>query len=124
MSVTRAKYTGTALPTDSDTFVLFTTVETGKGANFFAMLGVERFSVNIKNSHAGTIKTYKSMDRGTNWLQVSANAVGVPSASDENVAEYLVGSYIDWKVSWVNGGTTQTTFGIDMSLHTDRSAGV
>jgi len=117
MSKTRVKYTGTALPTDSDTFVLFTTVETGKGASFFAMLGIETFQAAIKCSHACTLKSYASKDRGTTWEEVSTTALTLSTTLD-NVVHYMVGSYPDWKLSLINGGTTQTTFVCGMSLST------
>lgn len=119
MSLTHVKYAGTALPTDSDTFVLFTTVETGKGQNFLPMLGIETFEITVKCSHAGTFKGYASKDRGTNWVQVSETAIAASPSTGSDSVSILVGSYADWKLSWVNGGTTQTTFVLNMALSTN-----
>lgn len=117
---TRAKYTGTALPADSDTEVLFSTT-TMPMASFFQITGIRRVVFDIKNSHIGTIKVYKSDDRGTNWEQISEDSVAVPAATDTNTYDYLVEPYRDWKAEWVNGGTTQTKFEIDIALTDDRS---
>ena len=117
MTTTRVKYTGTALPTDSDVHVLFdTTVAFASGANLFQLSGTKRFLLDIKNSHAGTLKMYKSDDRGTNWNQIDQVSVAAAAATDSNVYDLLVALYRDWKIEWTNGGTTQTTFEIDQML--------
>lgn len=123
MTYSAIKYMGTALPTLSATFTLFTTVDTGM-SNFFPIAGLHRFLVDIKNSHAGTLKEYKSDDGGTTWNQISETAIAAAAATATNVKDYLVSGYRDWKVDWVNGGTTQTTFEIDMSVTGQRGATV
>lgn len=118
---TRLSYSGTALPTDSDTFVLFSTQGTGFWSGFLQHTCTKRFVVDIQNSHAGTLNTYKSDDGGTNWKQTGSIPVAATTAT-VNVLDVVVEHYRDFKCEWVNGGTTQTAFEIDMALVPDRAA--
>ena len=111
------KYTGTALPLLNTTYTLFSTVvAAATAANFFGLCSAKRFIMDIKNSHTGTLKWYKSDDRGTAWNQIGQVSVAVPAATASNVYDILVHGYRDWKIDFVNDGDTQTTFEIDMSL--------
>lgn len=118
MSNTHVKYTGTALPADANTYTLFdtTTANAGMGASFFANSNTKRFLLDIKNDQAGTLKVYKSDDRGTNWNQIDQVSVAAAAATDTNTYDFLVAQYKDWKITWTNGGVTQTTYEIDMAL--------
>ena len=123
MSTARPKYNGTALPLLNTTETLFSTVTAfASGKNLFPLTGTKRFHVDIKNSHSGTLKEYKSDDRGTNWNQISETAIAAAAATGTNARDYIVGDYQDWKLDFVNDGTTQTTFEIDMSMSTERAA--
>ena len=125
MSHSRVKYNGTALPIDATTETLFSTVAafvTSQSA--FAMMGVHRVVVRLKNDQAGTLKTYRSVDRGTNWSQVSQTSVAAAAATASNDYDFLVEGYLDFKIDWLNGGVTQTTFAPDISLITDRATTV
>jgi hypothetical protein len=86
------------------------------GANFFSHTGTRRVMVTIKNSHAGTLKEYRSTDKGATWTQISETAVAAPAASASNTYKYHVSQFNDWKLDWVNGGSAQTTFTVDISL--------
>lgn len=117
MSYSTVKYTGTALPLLNTTETLFSTVTAfATGANMFALAGIKRFLLDLKNSHSGVLKVYKSDDRGTNWNQIDNVVVAAAAATDSNVYSFLVHGYRDWKIDFVNDGTTQTTFEVDMSL--------
>ncbi len=124
MPHTNVTYKGTALPADSTTVSIFDT-STFSSKRFISNGNYDRLLVDVKNSHTATYKWYKSSDRGTNWNQIGESAVSVPAATASNVTDFLITGYDDFKLEWVNGGTTQTTFEIDISLgESDRSVGV
>lgn len=115
-SVVRPKYTGTALPTGATTVVIFTTVQAGFGANWFASHGLNRLLMSVNNSQAGTLNAYESSDRGANWVKIDTLAVAAASANTERINDYLVEQYQDWKLEWVNGGVDQTVFAVNLSI--------
>ncbi len=112
MSFARFKYTGTTPGADSSTYTLFTT--TGYGEGHLAMSGASKFVLNLKHSHGGTLNSYKSDDRGTNWRQLSSDPISSPASIGVTHVEYLVGALRDWKLEWVNGGTAQSPWVPDM----------
>ena len=117
MGNAKLSYTGTALPVANTTYTLFSTVVAAPTAqNFLGLCGAKRFLMDIKNSHAGTLKWYKSDDRGTNWNQIGQVSMAAAGSTASNVYDILVHGYADWKIDLLNGADTQTTFEIDMSL--------
>lgn len=119
---TRIKYTGTALPTNADTFTLVdTTTAASQGALVFA--GVKRYTIDIKHSHDGTLKLYKSPDKGTTWHLLNTVAM-TGGGTDTNRHDELIEGYLDFKATWTNGGVTQTTFSPDQAFVYDRAAAV
>lgn len=112
----RPKYTGKALPDNADVAIIFTTVQAGFGANWFASHGLNRLLVSINNSQAGTLNAYESSDRGVNWVKIDTLAVAAAAASTERINDYLVEQYRDWKLEWVNGATIQTVFTVNISI--------
>lgn len=122
----KAKYTGSALPGNAEVVVLFATAPTytagvsdNRGfaiANFLQQAGVHRVLVDLTNDQAGTLKAYQSNDRGVTWTQVTADtAVAASAANSENMYDFLVEPYSDWKVTWTNGATPQTTFTVNIT---------
>ena len=120
------KYMGSALPGNAETVTLFTTAPTGTapfatygaflGANMLDSSGISRIMVRLQNDQAGTLKAYKSNDRGVTWVRVEADvAVAAAAANAENIHDYLVEGYADWRLDWTNGATPQTTFRPDIS---------
>ena len=114
-------YTGSALPGNGETVVLVATARTsgsdvgvlgppGGIGNVFQLLGIRRIVVALRNDQAGTLKEYKSMDRGVTWLQISNTSVAAAAANSQNIYDFLVEPYSDWKVEWVNGAAPQTAF--------------
>ena len=116
----RVKYIGTALPADSDVETIFDTTSTGHWTDMLNHMGVKRVRFEAKHSHNATVNTYFSDDGGTNWEAVSSTAV-TGGGSDTNIVDALVEGYKDWKMEWVNGGTTQTEFKPVIALVCDRS---
>lgn len=123
----RVQYLDTALPTGSATFALFDTTVASANVtqkeralpNLFSRNGFETFELSVKCSQAGTLKSYASQDRGTTWVQVSETAIAASASTGSDFINFMVGMYADWKLSWVNGGVTQTSFVLDMALSTN-----
>lgn len=110
---------------DTNVYNLFNSV-TSFGGGLLPSKGASRVNVNIKNSHAGTIRSYRSGDKGTTWTQFG-NDIVVPAAGATDVSGpymFLVDTYRDVKIDWVNGGSAQTTWLPEVTMVCgDRSSG-
>jgi hypothetical protein len=88
--------------------------------------GVSRVVFTLKNSHLGTLKAYESMDKGANWVQVGGDiSVAAAAATDVNGPyDFLVDAYDDFRLTWTNGGSAQTTWrpGVQLIIG-DRASG-
>lgn len=118
------KYTGTALPTDSDTFELFNSVTAFNGAgHMLDMRGIKRILISLRNDESGTLKMYESEnDDDTGWVQCRADeAVSAVASNDDNEVDFLVEGRRHVKIEWENGGTTQTSFAPNITGICDRS---
>lgn len=91
---------------------------------FFQHAGIHKMIFDIKCTQAGTIKWYKSSDRGTTWRQEGSQAIAAPAATDSVVQEFLVEAYLDFKVEWTNGGVAQATWAVDIVGSPDRAAAI
>ncbi len=110
-SYTKIAYIGTALPTGANVVVLFSSVVSFPMANAFQMIGIHRILVGLQNDQAGTIKGYRSVDRGVTWVRCVADiAVAAAATNDVNDYDFLVEQYDDFKLEWTNGGSNQTVF--------------
>lgn len=111
------KYTGSTPGADTNTYTLLNSTTAFSGANFMATFGKPRLLLSIMNNQAGTLKVYRSSDRGTTWTQCMADiAVSAVASNTANFYDLLLAEYPDIKVDWVNGGSAQTTWYIDMAL--------
>lgn len=123
----RISYTGSTPGTDANTYVLFATFQATSNAQWpqdaFALFGMRKFALDLKHSHGGTLNAYKSSDRGVNWRQVSTEVIAAPAATAGTQREFLVEGVQDWKLEWVNGGTAQSPWVIDMSMSDQRAFG-
>lgn len=118
---------------DSNTYVMFdSTVTFGVGIDgdsrnqTLNAHGISRIPFTLKNSHAGTIRSYESMDKGLNWVQFG-NDTAVAASGSTDVSgpyDFLVDTYDDVRIIWVNGGSAQTTWrpGIQL-IPGDRASG-
>lgn len=105
---------------DSNTYSLFNSV-TSFGGGLLPTKHASRLEVSIKNAAAGTIKTYFSRDKGTNWYQFNGD-IAVPAAAATDISgpyDFLIDPYPDVKVDWVNGGSAQTTWVPTVTLISD-----
>jgi hypothetical protein len=107
---------------DSNTYNLFSSVVAFQGARMAPQMGYKRLVVDIKNAGGnGTLKFYKSVDRGVNWLQIDEIAVTAPAANATNVYDFLIEEYDDFKLDWVNGGTIQNPWSVSIALTDSRN---
>jgi hypothetical protein len=118
MTITRLKYTGSTPGADANTYVLFSTVAAACPGNWGPMCGFHTFHYDIDNDQAGTLNLYKSSNRGTSWTQMSTTAVAIPAANTSNNGVLLIEGLADFKVEWVNGGSAQTVWAVDMDVST------
>lgn len=117
-NIVRVKYTGATPGADASTYTLFSTVTAFPGANYCAMGGLGRLVLALANSAAGTLKGYVSEDRGINWTQILPDtAVSARTAGNQNPFDIRIGEYPDFKLDWVNGGSAQTTWLVEMALY-------
>lgn len=121
MTFSRIKYTGSTPGADTDTYNLYDSTENGV-EGLFALAGLKKFVVDIKHDTAGTLKWYKSNDKGVSWEQIGEEAIGIPAATATTYKEYTVEPYLHWKIDWVNGGSAQSPWDVDMALHGERAA--
>lgn len=127
------KYVDTALPTGSAVFVLFNTAPVASGGtglgqtgaragtvpfgNWAPTNGLHAYHLNVVHSHAGTVKGYKSIDRGVTWKQFYDSAsIGAPAAGSSTDQVVSVEGMADFAFTWTNGGTNQTSFDITQNL--------
>jgi hypothetical protein len=115
------KYSGGTPGADSSTYSVFNTVTAFPGARALQLAGIARITLAMTHSHDLTIKAYQSQNRGTTWDQIFEEAVTAPAATANTVRDFLTESYHDFKIEFVNGGSAQTTFYVDVSGHTSHS---
>lgn len=122
MAATEVKYTDTALPTDSDTFVLFNSenlLPVG-AANMINNCGWQRYTATIWHSQNGTVNGYFRDTGSATWRKFFAAAK--TAGTEASTVDVLIGGMGEVKFEWVNGGVTQTAFDIKQALDTDRGA--
>lgn len=122
MPYAHVKYTGSTPGNDSNTYNLFTTI--GKGGNYFGQNDIHKLALDLKTDQVGTLKAYKSQNGDASsptFEQIYEESVAAPVSTSSTLREFVVDPYADWKLDWVNGGTIQTKFLVDMGLITDRA---
>lgn len=121
-AIAQPRYGGSALPGNAETVVLFSTVVAFPGKSFHAGAGIHRILIDIDHDQSGTIKAYRSNNRGVTWTQFyDSGAIAAPGATASTERDIAVEPLQDWKVEWVNGATPQTLFLVDMALLGERS---
>ena len=119
MSDSTIDVSGVAPGADSDTDVMFTTVDGQIGRNYFPNNGIRRANVVIVHNEACTLTWYRSVDGGTNWIQLGTQAL-TGSATESNEVDIKVEGERDWKLEVTNGGSAQTTWSALLTLVTTR----
>lgn len=102
---------------DANTYNLFNSV-TSFGGGLLRSKDVSRLTFSVENDQAGTLKFYRSTNKGTNWDQVGGDiAVTAAAATDiSGPHDYLCDTYQDVKLDWVNGGVAQGTWRPEVTL--------
>lgn len=121
--ITVLKYADTALPTNSDTVVLFSEGAYAQpGMYQLQGAGDLKYVLRLRNSHAGTLKIEKSDDNST-FTVIHQQDVPASSTNHVNKFAIAVNGYPFFRVRWTNGGTTQTTFDPMQCLAYDENPG-
>jgi len=94
---------------DTNVYNMFNSV-TAFGGGLLPSKHLSRLEFSVVNGQAGTLRFYRSVDKGTNWDQ-SGGDIAVPAngATDINGPyDYLIDPHTDVKLDWVNGGVAQS----------------
>lgn len=113
---TRVKYTGSTPGADSNTYVIFSSVTSFPGANFVQGAGLKRISIRFDHIYTGTVNMYRSVNRGSTWTQISSQQQSAPDTTQSSYFDVSVEAFADFKVEWVNGGTAQSPWSVDIAL--------
>ena len=119
----RARLAVPAAPAIGATIDLFNSVTT-YGAGQMRMLCVDRVQINFQSishgSAANGLKAYASSDGGTNWDEVDfadstgtatmPDTVAASTAGADNIYDFWLAAYSDFKLTYTNGGTKPTTW--------------
>ena len=113
--VVRLKYSGTAPGADSNTYTIFTTVDGSIPRGWGDQADIHSFRYDVKHSQNGTMKGYHSLDGGTTWTQVydSGTLTAPATTSKDSVS---VEGYRDFKFEWVNAGSAQATWVVNLDV--------
>ncbi len=118
------RYTGSVPGADSNTYNIFSSVTAFTGASMAQNNGAKRLFVTIDNPQSATLKFYRSIDRGTNWVQVGGDFAVTSSATDVATFDGLIEGFPDFKLDLVNGGSAQTGMTVSIALTGERSPAV
>lgn len=78
--------------------------------------GIETFVLDVSASEAGTVKAYKSQDRGVTWVQFIADLAHAGTTDTVSLkVSYDVAPLMEFRLDWVNGGVAQGTWLVDMA---------
>ena len=108
----RLVYRGASPGADTNAYPLF---DSTQSPSPFVHWQKDRMTVRIRCNAAGTLRVYSSNDRRT-FSQVFADVAVSASTNPGTFSDFFVGDLQDVKVEFVNGGSAQTTFLVDMSL--------
>lgn len=122
MSFPKIRYTGSTPGADANTYTLFNSYTAGLPGHWPAMSGTFKIVIDIKHDQAGTLKWYKNMsDNDTGWVQMGQLSVTAPASTAGSQLEVFVEAERQVKVDWVNGGSAQSPFSVDIGLSSDRA---
>lgn len=116
----RLRYAGSTPGADSNSYVLFdtTALTSGGGLGLTALGSPGRFVVNIRNDQTGTLRAYRL--NGSTWEQAYPDQA-VAASSTGGIYDFFVGTFDHFRLVWVNGGSAQTVWSVDMALLGDSS---
>ena len=126
----KVKYNGpTSFYTGTDTgvpatFTLFNSVTSFGGADQIPMHGLRRLTIDEASNKGGTLKVYKSQDRGVTWIQTQSYDLGSTAATAyTRVSDVLIEMYADVKAEFSYTATcdSATFFSVDMLVGDSRN---
>jgi len=122
----KVNYNSTTPGADGNTYVLFATAPPSAGSTNFAFVGkrvhqgagLHRFIIDLGHANAGTMNFYRSQNRGVTWDQVfTSGSIAAPAATSSTIRDFAIEPYDDFKLEWVNGGSSQAArWVVDMAL--------
>lgn len=118
------RYTGSVPGADSNTYPIFSSGTAFTGASMAQNCGLKRLFVTIDHPQSATLKFYRSIDRGTTWVQVGGDYAITASATDVSTFDGLIEGFPDFKLDLVNGGSAQTGMTVTIALTGERAAAV
>lgn len=118
------RYTGSVPGADSNTYPIFNSVTAFPGAWMAQNTGIKRLFVTIDHPQSATLKFYRSIDRGTTWVQVGGDYAITASSTDVSTFDGLIEGFPDFKLDLVNGGSAQTGMTVTIALTDERAAAV
>ena len=113
---TRFKYSGAAPGADTNTYAIFSTVTAFPFACAAQQAGDKRLRITFDHIYTGTVNLYRSVNRGVTWTQVMTREHYAPAAAGCSVFDVPIEAFADFKVEWVNGGTAQDPWDVDIAL--------
>ena len=114
---TKIRYDDSVLPTGAGTTTLFDTTVACTGKGQLQAGHIKKFCYNIVHDENGSIRLDKSDDRGATFVTVRTTAHTAGTSEAEIPIEY----FDDFRVVWVNGGTDQTSWHVDLALSDQRA---
>jgi hypothetical protein len=113
----------TTAPTGAGSTTLFDSIAAW-GQDALPGLDVKRISFNTMNDQAGTLNASRAVRGSTTYDIYMSIAVGIPAANNiSGPYDFLIDTYWNWKLVWVNGGSNQTVWRPEMHGHEDRVKG-
>lgn len=116
---TKVALVNTALPTGSDTIELYSSVVGATAPHQLVSGGMKLFLLDIAHDEDGTIRVEKSKDRGLTWHTVTTTAITAAVPTTKQAFQLEV--FDDFRVLWINGGSDQTVWVVDMCLSNQRA---
>lgn len=102
-------YSGSTPGADSNTYVLFDS--SLEAVNLLAAEGSTDYRLELKHSHAGTLRAYAQAGRSGTWVQFYERILNAPTNTTKMRRVTIpLGGHDDIKVEFVNGGSAQTTW--------------
>ena len=100
---------------DSNEYTLFDST-VALGAGLLAVKGINRGQLSVNNTQSGSLKSYWSPDKGTTWNLNSTTSVAANAGITAGPYDFAISGFIDWKLTWVNGGTAQSPWQPTLTL--------
>lgn len=106
---------------DSNEYTLFDST-VSLGAGLLAVKGIDRGQFSVNNTQSGSLKSYWSPDKGTTWNLNSTTSVAANAGITAGPYDFAISGFIDWKLTWVNGGTAQSPWQPTLTLSRGQKA--